>query len=401
MRSSQTLAIAAVAALAFGGAASAGGSYDQGASDTEIKIGITAPLSGPASSYGIACQAHEAYFKQVNEAGGINGRKLVLLCEDDGFTPARAVEQTRKLVESDGVLFVYNSLGTSVNTAVQPYLAGKKVPQLLLNSGASKWNDPEKNAWSTSSIPHYVSEAVIFANHIMGTAPNAKVGLLRQADDYGKDYEDGLKKGFGDKAEKYLTAIQSFEISDPTVDSQILQLRDSGVDTVVLGALAKGAAQAIRKMGELGWKPKIYLGWSSTGIDTVLKPAGLDNAKGIVSTSVIKHPDDPKWKDDPEVTEYKAFIAKYNPSGDASNISNVFAYATSDVLVDLLKRAGDNLTRENIRQLAQTIDVEPRMYIDGIRFKTTPQDLDPIKTFQMIEFDGEKWTTVGDPISPQ
>jgi ABC-type branched-subunit amino acid transport system substrate-binding protein len=401
MKSTWQLMMAAIASFGFGSVANAQNTYDTGASDTEIKIGITAPLSGPASSYGVACAAHEAYFKQLNEAGGINGRKLELICEDDGFTPARAVEQTRKLIESDGVLFIYNSLGTSVNTAVQPYLAGKKVPQLLLNSGASKWNDPAKNPWSTSSIPHYVSEAVIFANHIMQNAPEAKVGLLRQADDYGKDYEDGLKKGFGDKSEQYLKAIQSFELADPTVDSQILQLKDSGVDTVVLGALAKGAAQAIRKMGELGWKPKVYLGWSSTGIDTVLKPAGLENAKGIVSTAVIKHPDDPKWEDDPQVLEYKAFMAKYFPTGEVSNISNVFAHATSDVLVDILKRAGNELTRENIRKLAQSIDVQPRMYIDGIRFKTTPEDLDPIKTFQMIEFDGEKWTSVGEPISPQ
>jgi ABC-type branched-subunit amino acid transport system substrate-binding protein len=401
MKLSQVLALTAAAGFALAGSAHAEKAYDTGATDTEIKIGITAPLSGPASSYGIACQAHDAYFKKINEAGGINGRKLVLLCEDDGFTPPRAVERTRKLVESDGVLFMYNSLGTSVNTAVQPYLAGKHVPQLLLNSGASKWSDPAKNPWSTSSIPHYVSEAVIFAHHIMSNNPNAKVGLLRQADDFGKDYENGLKKGFGDKASQYLKSIQTFEISDPTVDSQVLQLRGAGVDVVVLGALAKGAAQAIRKVGELGWKPRIYLGWSSTGINTVLTPAGLENAKNIISTAVIKHPDDPAWKDDKDVAEYRKFMNSYFPSGDVANISNVFAYATDEVLVDVLTRAGDNLTRENIRTLAQNIDVQPRMYINGIRFKTNPQDLDPIKTFQMIKFDGESWVSFGDPISPQ
>jgi branched-chain amino acid transport system substrate-binding protein len=374
--------------------------YDPGASDSEIKIGITAPLSGPASSYGVACAAHDAYFKKLNEAGGVNGRKLKLICEDDGFTPARAVEETRKLVESEGVLFVYNSLGTSVNSAVQPYLASKKVPQLLLNSGASKWSDPAKNSWATSSIPHYVSEAVIFARHIMANSPNAKVGLLYQADDYGRDYLNGLKTGFGDKASQYLVATQSFQISDPTVESQILQLRSSGVDVVVLGALAKGAAQAIRKIGELGWKPTIYLGWSSTGIDTVLTPAGLDFSNGIISTTVIKHPEDPTWKDDKNTIEYRDFMKAYYPSGDVNNISNVFAYATDDVLIDLLKKAGDNLTRDNIRELAQHIDVEPRMYVPGIRFQTTPTDLDPIKSFQMVTFDGARWNASGEPIHP-
>ena len=400
MRVSMYSSLILAAGLAWGSPATAETHYDPGASDTEIKIGITAPLSGPASSYGVACAAHDAYFRKINEAGGVNGRKLTLICHDDGFTPARAVEETRKLVESENVLFVYNSLGTSVNTAVQPYLASKKVPQLLLNSGASKWNDPAKNPWATSSIPHYVSEALIFARHIMANSPDAKVGLLYQADDYGRDYLNGLKAGFGDKAAQYLTATQSFQISDPTVESQILQLRGSGVDVVVLGALAKGAAQAIRKIGELGWKPTIYLGWSSTGIDTVLTPAGLDHSKGIISTTVIKHPEDPTWKDDKNTIEYREFMKAYFPSGDVNSISNVFAYATDDVLFDLLKRAGDNLTRDNIRDLAQHIDVQPRMYVPGIRFQTTPTDLDPIKSFQMVTFDGAKWNGSGEPIHP-
>ena len=392
------VAVAAFASAFIAGPALAQKTYDPGASDAEIKIGITAPLSGPASSYGIACADHEAYFRKVNEAGGVNGRKLILLCEDDGFTPAKAVEQTRKLVESDGVLFIYNSLGTSVNTAVQPYLVSKKVPQLLLNSGASKWSDPAKNPWSTSSIPHYVSEAAIFANYIMTTMPNAKVGLLYQGDDYGKDYLNGLTKGFGDKAGQYLVEKQSYQLSDPTIDAQILQLKSSDADVVVLGALAKHAALAIRKIGELGWKPTIFLSWSSTAIDTVLKPAGLDNSTGVISTSVIKHPDDPTWKDDKETQEYEAFMKQYLPNSDVANISNVFAYATNDILVDILKRAGDKLTRENIRELAMNTDVQPRMYITGVRFKTTPEDLDPIKTFQLIKFDGQKWNEFGAPI---
>ncbi|MGR3425117.1 MAG: ABC transporter substrate-binding protein [Sagittula sp.] len=394
------LTFAAIAAVAFAASAQAEGTYDTGASDDEILIGITAPLSGPASSYGIACAAHAAYFEMINEKGGVNDRKLKLLCEDDGFSPPRAIEQTRKLVESDGVLFMYNSLGTSTNTAVAPYLTSMEVPQLLLNSGASKWNDPAQNPWQTSSIPHYLTEAQIFAQHIMETMPDAKVALLQQADDYGKDYLEGLKLGFGDKFDQYVTVHETFELSDPTVDSQMLTIANSKADIVVLAALAKHAAQGIRKLGEIeGYAPQIYLGWSSTGIDTVLKPAGLEHAKGIISTAVIKHPEDPAWAGDPGVAGYVAFMNEYFPDGVQANISNVFAYATNEVLIDLLERAGDNLTRENIRDLAQTIDVQPSMYIDGVKFTTSPDDLDPIKTFQMIQFDGEKWVQIGEPIT--
>lgn len=383
--------------------ANAEGTYDAGANDDEILIGITAPLSGPASSYGIACAAHEAYFRMINEEqGGVNGRKLTLKCEDDGFSPPRTIEQTRKLVESDQVFVIYNSLGTSTNTAVAPYLTSMEVPQLLLNSGASKWNDPAQNPWQTSSIPHYLTEAQIFAQHIMETMPDAKVALLQQGDDYGKDYLEGLKLGFGDKFDDYVTVQETFELSDPTVDSQMLTIASSKADVVVLASLAKHAAQAIRKLGEIdGYDPVVYLGWSSTGIDTVLKPAGLENAKDIISTAVIKHPDDPAWADDEGVKDYVAFMDKYHAQGVKANISNVFAYATNEVLVDILTRAGDTLTRENIRDLAQTIDVQPTMFIDGVKFTTTPEDLDPIKTFQLIQFDGEKWVQIGDPITAE
>ena len=399
MRLGTTCGAALVGALMAAGAVGAAPKYDPGASDSEILIGITAPLSGPASAYGVACQAHDAYFRMINEEkGGVNGRKLKLLCEDDGFSPPRAIEQTRKLVESSGVLFMYNSLGTSTNSAVQPYLTSMEVPQLLLNSGASKWLDPAANPWQTSSIPQNRTEAEIFARHILATKPGAKVAVLQQSDDYGKDYVAGLKLGFGDAYGKIVVAHETFELSDPTVDSQMLKIASSGADVVVLGALAKHAAQAIRKMGEIqGFKPQIYLGWASSGIDSVLVPAGVAASTGIISTAVIKHPDDPAWANDAGVKTYRAFMDKYFPAGVKSSISNVYAYATDEVLVDILTRAGDDLTRANINKMARQTDVQPSMYIDGVRFTISTEDLDPIKAFQLIQFDGAKWNQIGEP----
>ncbi len=386
-------------ALMLAGAAAAAPKYDPGASDSEIHIGITAPLSGPASAYGIACKAHDAYFRMINEEkGGVNGRKLVLHCEDDGFSPPRAIEQTRKLVESTGVLVMYNSLGTSTNSAVQPYLTSMEVPQLLLNSGASKWLDRDANPWQTSSIPQNRTEAEIFARHILSVNPDAKIALLQQSDDYGKDYLSGLKLGLGDAYGKMVVAHETFELSDPTVDSQMLKIAASGADVVVLGALAKHAAQAIRKIGEIeGFKPQIYLGWASSGIDSVLTPAGLEASTGIISTAVIKHPDDPAWAEDAGVKAYRAFMDKYFPDGVKSSISNVYAYATNEVLVDILTRAGDDLTRANINKMARDTDIQPSMYIDGVRFTISEDNLDPIRSFQLIRFDGKKWEQIGEP----
>jgi len=399
MKRFQMLAAAAALATITSGAA-AEPKYDPGASDSEIKLGTTVPLSGPASSYGIACAAHEAYFRMINETrGGVNGRKLKIECADDAFSPPKTVEQTRRLVEGDEVLAMYNSLGTAANSAVRRYLESKKTPQLLINSGASKWDDTSENPWVTSSLPHYVTEAAIFAKHVMQAQPDAKVGLLYQNDDYGRDYLNGLKAGFGDAFDRYVVATQTYDLTDPTVESQIANLRAADVDVVVLGALAKHAAQAIKRMGEMGWKPTTYLSWSSTGIDTVMLPAGAENSRGVISTAVIKHPDDPTWADDPAVKAYKDFVATYMPGQNASNISVVFAYATDEVLVDVLTRAGDDLTRENIRNKAQSIDVQPTMFIDGVRFATSPENTDPIHTFQLIEFDGSKWVLKGDPIT--
>ncbi|MCA0239270.1 MAG: ABC transporter substrate-binding protein [Proteobacteria bacterium] len=392
------IAALAVAAALLPNAVLAQKKYDPGASDTEIKIGMTAPLSGPASAYGVACPVTQGFFAMINDQGGINGRKLKLLCEDDGFSPPKAVEQTRKLVESDEVLMIYNTLGTSVNTAILRYLTAKKVPHVLANTAASKFNEPKEYPGTTTSLPSYVAEARIFADYIQKNLPNAKVGILYQNDDYGRDYLSGLKAGLGANAAKLLVAEQSYELSDPTVDSQVLALKSKNVDVVVLGALAKHATQAIRKIGELGWKPQLFLSWSSSSIPTVLNVAGADFATGLLTTQVIKDAGDPRWAGDKVTADYKAFMAKYYAAGDPNNISNSFAYATSYILVDVLKRAGDNLTRENIIRQAQNIDIEPPMYLPGVRFRVTPADHDPIKRFQMVRFDGKKWVPVGTPV---
>lgn len=391
-------AAACLAAALLPGIAHAQKKYDPGATDTEIKIGMTAPLSGPASAYGVACAVTQGYFNMVNDQGGVNGRKLKLLCEDDGFSPPKAVEQTRKLVESEQVLLIYNTLGTATNTAIQKYLAIKKVPQVLASTGASKFNDPKNNPGTTPALPSNRTEARIFADYILKNHPNAKIGLLYQNDDYGKDYLIGVREGLGANADKMIVSEQSYELSDPTIDSQIITLRGKGADVVVLGALAKHATQAIRKIGELGWKPQILLGWASSSIPTVLNVAGADHSKGLVTTAVLKDPSDPKWADDKIVKDYKAFMAKYYPQGQPNNISNTFAYATCYVLTDILKRSGDNLTHENIIKQAQYVDLEPPMYLPGVRFRISATDFDPVKRFQMVRFDGKGWEALGAPI---
>lgn len=394
----RTLAVVCTAATLIPMAALAQKKYDPGATDQEIKIGMTAPLSGPASAYGVMCPMTQGFFQMINDQGGVNGRKLKLLCEDDAFTPAKGVEQTRKLVESEQVLFIYNTLGTANNTAIQKYLAAKKVPHVLISSGASKWNDPKNNPWTTASLPSNRAEARIFADYIQTRLPNAKIGLLYQNDDYGKDYQTGLREGLGANAARMLVAEQSYELSDPTIDSQIIALRSKGADVIVLGALAKHATQAIRKIGELGWKPQIFLGWASSSIPIVLKVAGVEHATGIITTAVLKDPADAKWADDKARNDYLAFMAKYFPKGEPNDISNIFAYSTSWLLMDILKRSGDNLTHENIIRQAQNIDMEPPMYLPGVRFRITATDFDPIKRFQMVQFDGARWQTLGEPI---
>jgi branched-chain amino acid transport system substrate-binding protein len=373
--------------------------YSPGASDTLIKVGQTGPLSGPASAYGVACRVAQGYFKMVNDQGGINGRKLEMLCEDDGFNPAKTVEATRKLVESDQVLFTYANPGTATQSAVQRYMNAKKVPMLLINSGAHKWIDPATNPWTTIGDESLRSEAHIFGEFIKKNMPNAKIGLLYQNDDYGKDYQIGLKESLGPLADKMLVSEQSYELSDPTLDAQILALRAKNVDVVVMGTLAKQATLAIKKIGDLGWKPQILLSWTCASIPQVLAPAGLTYSKGLISTAVLKDPADPKWANDPAVRDYKAFMAKYFPDGDPNYYINVENYASGSVLMDILKRSGDDLTRENVMKQALSVNMAPAMFLPGIRFRTTPDQRDPITALQMVRFDGSGWQPIGTPIS--
>jgi branched-chain amino acid transport system substrate-binding protein len=370
--------------------------YDPGASDTEIRIGQTMPYSGPASAYGTIGKAEAAYFRKINEEGGINGRKINLISLDDGYSPPKAVEMVRKLVEQDEVLLVFQTLGTAVNTAIQKYLNAKKVPQLFVATGATKWNDPKGNPWTMGWQPNYQTEAVIYAKHILKTRPDAKIGVLYQNDDYGKDYLKGFKDGLGAKANMIVAEV-SYEVTDPTVDSQIVQLQTSGADVFFNITTPKFAAQAIRKAYDIGWKPVQYLNNVSTSVGSVLTPAGLEKAVGVLSSNYGKDPSDPQWEKDPGMIEWRAFMAKYYPEGSLTDNTNVYGYSVARTLVQVLKQCGDNLTRENVmRQAANLKDFETGVGLPGIRINTSSTDFAPIQAMQMMKFDGKTWQLFGE-----
>src|SRR4030088_2653679 len=353
--------------------------YDIGATDTEIKIGNIMPYSGPASAYGVIGKTQEAYFRKINEEGGINGRKIKFISYDDSFSPPKAVERARKLVESDEGLLIFQSLGNQSNSAIQKYMNAKKVPQLFVATGATKWGDPQNFPWTMGWQPNYQSEGRIYAAYILKNYPNGKIAALWQNDDAGKDQMKGVRDGLGEKA-GMIIADKSYEVSDPTIDSQIVALKDSGADIFMTWAAPKGAAQAIRKVGELGWKPVYFLGNVSTSVATVLKPAGLENAKGIISTAYLKDPTDPLWKDDPGIKAWAAFMDKYFPDGDKTNNNNVYGYATAQTMVQVLKQCGDGL-------------------LPGIMINTGPDDFFPIEQMQLMKFNGESWELFGDIIA--
>ncbi len=389
----------AAAAAVTATAANAQKKYDVGASDTEIKIGNIMPYSGPASAYGVIGKTQAAYFKKINEEGGINGRKINFISYDDSFSPPKAVEQARKLVESDEVLLIFQSLGTQSNSAIQKYMNAKKVPQLFVATGATKWGDPQNFPWTMGWQPNYQSEGRIYAAYILKNYPNGKIAALWQNDDAGKDQMKGVRDGLGEKA-GMIIADKSYEVSDPTIDSQIVALKDSGADIFMTWAAPKGAAQAIRKVGELGWKPVYFLGNVSTSVATVLKPAGLDNAKGIISTVYLKDPTDPLWKDDAGIKTWLAFMDKYFPDGDKTNNNNVYGYATAQTMVQVLKQCGDNLTRENVmKQAASLKDFSSEVLLPGIRISTSANDFFPIEQMQLMKFNGESWELFGDIIA--
>jgi branched-chain amino acid transport system substrate-binding protein len=389
-----TAAAVGLAALMASPAAAAQKKYDPGASDTEIKIGNINPYSGPASAYGTIGKTLAAYFNKVNAEGGINGRKINFISYDDGYSPPKAVEQARKLVESDEVLLIFQSLGTPSNTAIQKYMNQKKVPQLFVATGATKWANPKNFPWTIGWQPNYQSEGRIYAKYLMQHHPNGKIGILYQNDDYGKDYVKGLKDGLGGKLQ--IVSELPYETTDPTVDSQIINLKASGADVFYNVTTPKFAAQAIRKMAEIGWKPVHLLNNVSVSVGSVIKPAGLEASQGILSTAYLKDPTDPTWKDDPALKEWAAFMEKYYPDGDRTSAFPVYAYAVAHTLVQALKQCGDNLTRENVMKQAASIkDQEIGVLLPGIKVNTGPSDFVPIKQLQMMRFKGESWELFG------
>ena len=345
----------AVAIALSASPASAQKKYDTGATDTEIKIGQTNPFSGPASAYATIGKTQAAYIKMINDQGGVNGRKINLIQYDDAYSPPKAVEQVRKLVESDEVLLTFQVLGTASNAAVQKYLNSKKVPQLFAATGASKFTDPKNFPWTMGFNPNYFVEGRIYGQYIIKNYPNAKIGILYQNDDLGKDYQNGIKAGLGDKAAKMIVAEASYEVSDPTIDSQVLKIKDSGADLFFSATTPKQAAQAIKKIHELNWKPVHILDINATSVGAVMKPAGLEASKGVISVNYGKDPLDPTWKDDAGMKKYFEFMAKYYPDGDKDSSFNAYGYSTTQLLIHVLKACGDNLTRENVMKQATSL----------------------------------------------
>ncbi len=361
--------------------------YDPGASDTEIKVGQTVPFSGPASAYASIGKTQAAYFNMINEQGGINGRKIKLVQYDDAYSPPKAVEQVRKLVEDDEVLLTFQIIGTPSNAAVQKYLNAKKVPQLFAATGATRFTDPKNFPWTMGFNPNYFTEGRIYGQYILKEHPNAKIGVLYQNDDLGKDYLNGLKAGLGDKASSMIVAEASYEVSDPTIDSQILKIK---------AATPKQAAQAIKKIAELDWKPTHIVDINATSVGAVMKPAGLEASKGVISVNYGKDPLDPTWKDDPGMKRYFSFMAKYYPEGDKNSNFNIYGYSTAELLTTVLKMCGDNLTRENVmKQAASLKHVTGDLALPGMEINTSPTDYRVNKQLQMMRFDGERWELFG------
>jgi branched-chain amino acid transport system substrate-binding protein len=372
--------------------------YDPGASDTEIKIGNIIPYSGPASAYGVVGRTIAAYFGKVNAEGGINGRKIAFLSYDDGYSPPKTLEQARRLVESDEVLLIFQSLGTAGNTAIRAYMNSKKVPQLFVASGATKFGDPQNFPWTMGWLPSYQSEARVYAKYLIEHNPNGKIGVLYQNDDYGKDYLKGLKDGLGGKLS--IVSEQAYETTDATVNSQIITLRGSGADIFFNVTTPKFAAQAITKVAEIGWSATHVLNNTSISVGGVLKPAGLENAKGILSSASLKDATDPTWKTDPAFIQWSDFMTKYFPDGDRNSNFTVYGYTVAQLLVQVLRQSGDDLTRENVmRQAANLKDFELPMLLRGIKVNTSPSNYFPIKQMQMQRFNGTSWEVFGPVLS--
>jgi branched-chain amino acid transport system substrate-binding protein len=392
------------AALALLAATSSGAlaqkKYDVGATDTEIKIGNIMPYSGPASAYGVIGKTEAAYFNKINAEGGINGRKINFISYDDAYSPPKTVEQARKLVESDEVLFIFNPLGTPPNSAIQKYMNTKKVPQLFVATGATKWNDPKEFPWTMGWQPNYQSESQIYAKYILKNHPNAKIAVLYQNDDYGKDYLKGFKDGLGSKGASLIVMEESYEVSEPTVDSHIVKLKSTGADVFFNITTPKFAAQAIKKNSEIGWKPLHFLNNVSASIGSVIKPAGFENAQAIISSNYLKDPTDAQWKTDKGMIAWNEFLDKYYPEANRADASVMYAYIVAQGIVHVLKACGDDLTHANLMKQAASIkDLQLGGLLPGVKVNTSATDFAPISQLQLMKFKGETWELFGDIIS--
>ncbi|WP_441232380.1 ABC transporter substrate-binding protein [Bradyrhizobium sp. 1200_D9_N1_1] len=397
----QVAALAAALALctAMTGPVLAQKKYDSGASDTEIKIGNIMPYSGPASAYAVIGKTEEAYFNKINAEGGVNGRKIKFISYDDGYSPPKTVEQARKLVESDGVLLIFGSLGTSTNGAIRKYMNEKKVPQLFVASGASKWNDPRQYPWTMGWQPSYASEARIYAKYVMKEKPDAKIGVLYQNADFGKDYLKGLKGGLGAKA-SMIVLEEAYDTSEPAVDEHVVKLKASGADVFISITTPKFAAQAIKKAAEINWHPMQIISNVSASVGGVLEPAGIEISQGILSASYTKDGSDPQWNADEGMKKFYNFLAQFDPKANKLDAGVVFGYAAAQTMVKVLHMCGDDLTRENVmKQAASLKDFEPDTLLPGIRINTAPDNFAPIEQLQMMRFKGKKWELFGDIIS--
>src|ERR1700743_2916932 len=375
--------------------------YGPGATDTEIKIGTTTPYSGPASAYAAGAISATAYFAMINDQGGVNGRKINYISLDDAYSPPKTVEQIRRLIESDEVLFLVNPVGTATNMAVVKYINQKKVPHLFIGTGATVFNDPEHYPWTLSWTPHYASEGEIYARYILATKPNAKIGIRSQTDDLGRDYLLGFKRGLGDKAASMIVSEQTYNTSDPTVDSQVVSLKASGADVLMIFSVPKFAAQAIRKAYDIDWHPQEFVSSVGSSIAGAIKPAGFEAAKGIISAAYQKDPHDPQWKDDPAMQAWHVWMDKYNSHVDKSDYYAPYGYNIGYAVVQIIKQCGDNLTRENIMKQAEHLDMAPPLLLPGIRLQTSPADHRPIKQMQLVRFDGERSVLFGDVLARQ
>jgi len=386
----------AIAALTSSGAL-AQKKYDTGATDTEIKIGNIMPYSGPASAYGVIGKTEQAYFNKINAEGGINGRKITFISYDDGYSPPKTVEQARKLVESDEVLFIFNPLGTPPNSAIQKYMNSKKVPQLFVATGATKWNDPKEFPWTMGWQPNYQSETQIYAKYILKNKPDARIAVLYQNDDYGKDYLKGLKDGLGAKAASMIVMEESYEVSEPTIDSHIVKLKSTGADVFMNITTPKFAAQAIKKNAEIEWKPLHFLNNVSASIGSVIMPAGFAASQDIISSAYLKDTSDPQWKNDAGMKAFDEFLTKYFPEGNRVDASVMYGYTVAQGLVHVLKACGDDLTRENVMKQAASIkDLELGGLLPGIKVNTSATDFAPISQVQLERFKGQSWVLFGE-----